>query len=291
MELNQSSFVNDTVISRRKLYTPTDFAKENLLYLQEVGSLQALQAHSNGRQSVQSLLFFIVLDGSGSLTYHHQTYALSKGDAVFINCIDPYIHSTSNDLWSIQWVHFYGNNALNLYHKYKQRGGDDVLHQLTIEPYQNLLSSIYDIATSDTYLKDMHIYQQLVCLVTLLMEKSWNPSKMSNPSQINDCLLIKNYLDTNYLNPISLEQLATQFALNKYTLIRQFKHYFGLTIGQYIQNKRLSLAKEKLRYSDDTIEQIAYQCGYEDSNYFIRLFKKFEGNTPYQYRKSWKSTH
>ena len=49
MELNESSFVNEKVLSQRKLYTPSEFAKENLLYLQEVGSLKALSPHQSGR--------------------------------------------------------------------------------------------------------------------------------------------------------------------------------------------------------------------------------------------------
>ena len=291
MELNESSFVNEKVLSQRKLYTPSEFAKENLLYLQEVGSLKALSPHQSGRENLNSLLFFIVLDGQGSITYQHITTPLHKGNAVFIHCNQPYIHATNDPLWSIQWVHFYAHNALNLYHKYKQRGGSDVLELDNIDDYNHLLTSIYQLAISDDYLKDMHIYQHLVNLMTKLMEKSWNPMTPTNQPKFQEFLAIRSYLDTHYLDNITLDELANQFVIHKMTLIRQFKSFFGTTIGQYIQHKRLTQAKEMLRYQSESIEQIAYQCGYDDANYFIRLFKKFEGTTPYQYRKSWQNTH
>ena len=74
---------------------------------------------------------------------------------------------------------------------------------------------------------------------------------------------------------------------NKSYLLRVFKESTGLTVNNYILQKRILKAKNELRFTNKTLDLIATECGLEDANYFIRIFKKIEGITPGEYRKSW----
>ena len=67
----QELFLNSeaSVQSDRILYTPSLFARSALLNLQEVGSLKARSPHTSTRSGLTSYLYFLVLDGEGSLTY------------------------------------------------------------------------------------------------------------------------------------------------------------------------------------------------------------------------------
>ena len=98
---------SSSVSSSRIIYTPSTFARTSLLHLQEVGSLQAVHPHISQREDLVSFLCFIVLSGEGTLSYEEQTYQLGQGDCVFIACRKAYSHSTSDNLWSLQWCHFY----------------------------------------------------------------------------------------------------------------------------------------------------------------------------------------
>ena len=98
---------SSSVSSSRIIYTPSTFARTSLLHLQEVGSLQAVHPHISQRSDLVSFLCFVVLSGEGELSYEGQTYQLSEGDCVFIDCRKAYSHSTSDNLWSLQWCHFY----------------------------------------------------------------------------------------------------------------------------------------------------------------------------------------
>ncbi|MBQ1349455.1 MAG: helix-turn-helix transcriptional regulator, partial [Ruminococcus sp.] len=62
---------------------------------------------------------------------------------------------------------------------------------------------------------------------------------------------------------------------------------YGITINAYISRKKITAAKQLLRFSDKSIEQIGFEIGISDTNYFTRLFKKIEGITPGEYRKWW----
>ena len=84
--LHDSQDTSPIVSSDRVLYTPTPFAKSALLYLQEIGSLQAEQPHISSRTHLSSYLFFCVNSGSGELDYQGKKHKLTAGDCVFIDC-------------------------------------------------------------------------------------------------------------------------------------------------------------------------------------------------------------
>ncbi len=63
-------FQGTLVKSNRIIYTPSNFARTNLLHLQEVGQLQAQKPHTSERKNLASYLFFTIIEGSGVLVYN-----------------------------------------------------------------------------------------------------------------------------------------------------------------------------------------------------------------------------
>ena len=111
-----------------------------------------LFGYTSTRTDLVSFLCFVVLSGKGSLKYEGVDYELGAGDCVFIDCRKAYSHSTSDDLWSLQWCHFYAPSLPAVYEKYKERGGRPVFHPADIEPFTTLLTDIYDLALSSDYI-------------------------------------------------------------------------------------------------------------------------------------------
>lgn len=97
---------------------------------------------------------------------------------------------------------------------------------------------------------------------------------------------MKAYIDQHFKETISLEDLAQLFHLNKYQLNKEFSKYIGLPPIKYQISKKISYSKDLLRYSNQTMKEIAVDVGLENYAYFSRLFKKRTGLTPSQYRKS-----
>ncbi len=282
-------FQGNLVNSKRILYTPSEFAKTNLIHLQEIGELHAEKPHTSSRSGLASYLFFIVTEGSGSLNYEGNTYELSTGSCVFIDCHKPYSHSSSKQLWSLKWAHFYGPNMAGIYKKYIERGGRPCFSASHAVEFIHLLEKLFNIASSSAYTKDMKIFEFLTSLLTLLMEESWAPanSNTKNPAGKRDLQDVKEYIDIHFSEKIMLENLAETFFINKYYLTRIFKEQFGLSISHYILQQRITHAKQLLRFTDHSIEQIGQMCGIGDANYFARAFKKVEGISPGEYRRLW----
>lgn len=283
-------YTTGSVDSKRIVYTPSPFARSSLLYLQETGTLKAIKPHSNTRSGLGSFLFFIVLDGCGRLEYSGKKYELSAGDCVFIDCMEPYSHFTANCLWKLQWVHFNGETMPGIYDKYRERGGQPIFRPHTIIEYTGILDNIFAISSSEDYLRDMKINEQLSALLTRIMEMSWVPEAQMKRGNSREYSLqdIKAYLDKNWQKKIALDELAEKFYINKFYLARLFKNHYGSSILNYIMDLRITQAKKMLRFTDSQIDCIGRECGFEDANYFTRMFKKVEGCSPSEYRKMWK---
>lgn len=286
--MDASLFRGNLVDSKRILYTPSSFAKTSLIHLQEIGELEAKRPHSSSRENLSSYLFFMVLDGSGILEYEGNTHELIKGDCVILDCRKTYLHRTSEDLWHLKWIHFYGANMSSIYGKYIERGGLPCFHPDKLNAYEQIWQRLYDIAESSDYIRDMRIFENLTALLTLLMEESWHPDsggKMTVKKQ--NLQNVKDYLDSHYREKITLDELAGMFFINKFYLTRIFKEQFGISINSYLQQIRITHAKQLLRFTDKTIEEIGVECGMNDPNYFSRTFKKIEGISPGEFRKTW----
>lgn len=279
--------VISTVSSSRILYTPSSFARFSLLHLQEAGSLKVMQPHISKREKLQSYLCFVVCQGSGKLLYENTEYNLSAGDVVFIDCHKGYSHVTDDDLWSLRWCHFYGISMQDIYAKYRERGGKAVFHPDDVEAINNILSNLYDLAVSSDYIRDMRINERLNELLTILMEQSWHQDIAVMSKKRMELNEIKQYLDENYGEKVTLNTLASRFFVSKSYLSRIFKDSYGFTINQYILFKRITKAKQLLRFSTKNVDEIADFVGMNDANYFSRMFRKVEGISPSEYRKRW----
>lgn len=95
------------------------------------------------------------------------------------------------------------------------------------------------------------------------------------------------YVQKNYRNPLPLDEIAQECNVSKVHLSRKFKDKTGIGLNRYILICRMKKAKELLLLRDRmSICEIAYECGFNDSNYFSWLFRKTFGVTPLQYRKN-----
>ncbi len=275
------------VDSNRILYTASPFARSSLLHLQEVGELTALQPHTSSRSDLPSYLFFTVVSGEGTLNYQGKNYALESGSCVFIDCMQPYSHTTTNPLWTIRWIHFNGPAMNSIYQKYCDRGGRAVFTPGSLDTAYGIHQSLMTTASSGDYMRDMLINQQLSSLLVEIMKESWHPEEKRHASKRASVLEVKEWIDGHYAESITLDQLAEKFFINKYYLSKSFKAQFGATISSYLTTIRITHAKQMLRFTDKTLDEIGEAVGITPARYLSEVFSSVEGVSPSTYRKQW----
>ena len=98
---------------------------------------------------------------------------------------------------------------------------------------------------------------------------------------------MKEYLDSHFDEKITLDDLSSHFFINKYYLSKTFKEQYGMSINAYLLNVRITKAKQLLRFTDKTVEEIGFECGLGAAHYFSSKFKEVEGVPPSVYREQW----
>lgn len=105
----------------------------------------------------------------------------------------------------------------------------------------------------------------------------------------NDCPLayrIKKYIDDNFSDPdLCLQEISDHFSITSSYICIVFKKEYGKTVNQYLSGKRIDEAMHYFRTSDKKIKDISCTCGFQDENYFTKVFKKSTGFTPKEYKR------
>lgn len=93
-----------------------------------------------------------------------------------------------------------------------------------------------------------------------------------------------NFIRENIRESINLKQLSGKACMSTTSFYRSFKRELGMSPIEFILNEKIKYAKKLLSNPKINIAEVSYATGFEDYNYFIRLFKKYEGVTPKQYQ-------
>lgn len=98
---------------------------------------------------------------------------------------------------------------------------------------------------------------------------------------------VQEYVERNFSEKFSVEDLCEKFFLGRRTLERRFKHATGNTLLEYLQRVRVEVAKRNLEKTNKTISEIMYDVGYSDSKSFRDVFKKYSGLSPVAYKSKY----
>ena len=265
-------------------------AKQSLPYVQEVGDFLAREKYYTRREGLPSYLIKYVVSGEGLLEYNGATETVSPGQAFWIECRKPQFYQTSpiKKEWHMLWVHFYGHGCARYYDLFLSQ--NDGCNVITLPPNTAApailreLMEIYRYGQS-SLAGDIRAAR---LLTDLMSDCALSACTLPEHEMVPDCIQeARTYLLDNYHMRITLDDLSKRFSMNKFYFQKLFKRYTGFTPNEFLIFTRLNRAKELLRTTNDTINQIAFEVGIENSSHFINQFKQREGITPHAFRQSW----
>lgn len=171
--------------------------------------------------------------------------------------------------------------------------GDEKKLAEIVKEGRNVFAPPYNVPVYDMRKKKKRIFgaEQMLknlletFLIGLIREskrKDGNAEKTRLPSPT--ATEIVSYIDDNFLEKITIDELAFLFRTNRSTLCKEFKKTTGKTLVGYINEKKLALAKAQITDTDKTFTEIAEEMNFESIHYFTRFFKKQTGITPKEYR-------
>lgn len=158
-----------------------------------------------------------------------------------------------------------------------QRGKDD--SGMLYAALSAVVDDYFHAADVDTALKEIHIAQMLVHLVTALMD---DKAAGKGYVYVRRCV---NLLSERMSEDVRIEELAKELGISAAYLQRLFRQVHGMTIIDYLNRMRIERAKLLLLNTDDPVVEIAMEAGFNSRQHFTRVFTSLEGISPQEYRR------
>ncbi len=270
---------------------PSAFGQARLLYVSTSkyeGDWQSI-LHSHPFSEL-----FYVINGQGAFLAEGSKFPVKQNDMVIIN---PHVQHTEKSLpgaplnyivLGIEGLSFsFGRLATARAGVSSQPTPDTVYkHNMSKTNVYSYLNIMLEEITEQK--EDYEaVCQNLLEVLLICILRSGSLSVVPDNSRLlnRECTQIKNYLDANYSEDITLDTLAALTHMNKYYLAHTFTKYMGLSPINYLLQKRIQEGKSLLESTSYSIAQISDLLGFSSQSYFSQAFRKATGMTPMQYRK------
>lgn len=259
---------------------PANENVRHLPYLQAYGRIQPVFPYYYEISSLASYCLLYTEHGAGSLIIKKHNYAMPPDTLAFIDCNETHRIEIRQSPWS--YTVFFISREL-IPSLYDDIAGFGYVHRLSCESdIPNMMKQLMKLSAHGrtSFMQSKII---LDMLLEIIIEQD-RENRMT--SHIPEYLIqIKYNFDTNYQTDFSLDYLEKEYHISKYRICREFGKQYNRSPIQYLNYRRFEAAKETLISTDKRIHEIGQMVGFENTNLLIRLFKKYTGVTPQNYRK------
>jgi AraC-like DNA-binding protein/mannose-6-phosphate isomerase-like protein (cupin superfamily) len=264
---------------------PTVVLHPHLLY---AGMLKQAPKWNEKPHAHPFLEVMFIKSGQGILNINGKSYSVGRGDLVIYNAGDTHHEKSQSD--DPLEMYFFGTRNITLTNLNENclipDDADKIIHtgdnfDLFDRYFSDLIAE--SSAADQSFSKEL---SELITRMLLLFILRIQTGDSETFVKVNDLFRkAKLYIDKNYAEIESVDDICKNVYVSKYYLIHLFKEYTGKTPMQYVLQKKIDIAKKLLSTTTIPIYSIALRAGYEDSNYFCKVFKRLEHLTPLEYRR------
>jgi len=228
--------------------------------------------------------------GSGILDHKDKKREVKRGDLVICCPNKPFsfltnASSKTSQQNSFYWINFTGKLADDFAERLLMKMDDGLANVGLLaninQDFDNLLALGNRGYTATNVIHGVHLLQQALSSLALQLRLS-----AFNQNSHFDIDAVESLMRNNLHQELALDTLAHYSQLSKFHFSKKFKELTDTSPIQHFINMKMQHACLSLDNSTETIKQIAESLGYADPYYFSRLFKKYIGMSPKQYRES-----
>ncbi|AXH11760.1 AraC family transcriptional regulator [Halarcobacter bivalviorum] len=240
-----------------------------LRYIEKITQCQKMHLH-------EELTITAIKKGSLNIIFNEGKKLLKPKELIVIN--DHISHcATLNEVSEHGYVLYINKEYLKALEIFYDKDFEHIFSEKVYRKFISLCKILLDEKASLIFKEECFLE---FCIDTFHKEEAQKCEENDNLA-----FKIKEYLDKNYLEELTLEEMSETFNLSTIHLIRVFKKEFGLPIHSYILNKKVHYAKELLA-SNLSIVEVALQSGFFDQSHLSRSFKRVFQLSPKEFQKS-----
>lgn len=186
------------------------------------------------------------------------------------------------------------NDTLHFLNERYPKEGNDQFWHLNYQNYffynnvelattiNKLIKECMSTSITKDILADLTLQELLIRIIQTQTTKAINDGLFTDPK--NPITPVIEFIRLNLKENINMKHLSEKASMSSASFYRLFKRELGMSPIEFIIGEKIRCAKQLLKNPTIQINEVCYLSGFEDSNYFIRLFKKYEGITPKQYQ-------
>lgn len=262
--------------------TPSEYARRMLFYMSTCGYYYTNYDYRIEREDYHNYMLFYICDGRLSVTSGGQTMVASAGQAGFLNCHEPHEYHTIGNTEFV-WLHLDGSNTADFYQQAVWAHGGFVFDS----PYaQEIKNGIYEIIfafRNEQPFSEVRLSHKIYGLLAAAVDT--NKPENERSSKNDPVAAAMYFIRQQYMNPITLNDVAAYANMSLYHFSRLFKRDCGYSPHEYIILTRLNRAKHLLKTTDLAIKVIAQKVGYQNVSSFTNAFTARVGISPTLFRK------
>lgn len=254
------------------------------------GQLISKDGFLHHRRTFDLSVFILVTEGQLHITANGTEHTVSPNQYIFLKAGEEHFgHQASSGKLSYLWVHLRGDRPFEVSDTEAPASSPNYCFPeygeiISSKRVSALFRQLMDLSMAEPAAASLMLdYTLSLLLLEVSAEQKHahlQPAKKLPPVILSVCEWIRG----NYYRTFSVAELAASLGYQADYLSSLFKKHMGVSLTEYTNRLRIEASKTILANYDLSIKEAAYSCGFPDEKYFMKVFKKFEGLTPTEYK-------
>lgn len=214
---------------------------------------------------------FLVNKGNGVIHTGGKSYTLKENDMFYLGKDVPHEYYGYDDNFQTTYLSFFGSGFDNI-KKYYNLGDFEIYKNKNKGLFKSSVKNLFEV------LDITHELSKLCALTFSVVIDFFDEVYKKEATPIED---VYNYIEENYSNPITLDDILSVYPFSKTKLCHDFKEKYQITVFEMLTIIRLRHARYMVKNNPHIkLKTIALSCGFNDVSYFGKMYKKVFGATP-----------
>lgn len=236
------------------------------------------------RGEVPFVLLQHTISGSGRLRYENRQFTLRPGQTMLLNFPhDNRYWLERNKSWEFFWVCLNGREILRMWQELKAVGPVVELPETSLRRLGETCLAVLDGTVRTPAQASVLAYSMSMQLADDLLAWGAVRTASKRPAAIERAISL---IHGNPGESLDVERLARASGYSRYHFSRLFEQHEGISPARFLLRLRMEEASRLLRLEEGSIKAVAQRCGFVDANYFTKVFRRFFGITPRDFRRS-----